>query len=79
MKIIVKLYGTLGQEFPGYNPGEGLSVELPDGARVENLLAHLEIPQKKGCFISMNNTIAKLDDKLTENATIMILQKLAGG
>lgn len=79
MKINVKLYGTLGQDFLGYNPEKGMSVELPDGARIENLLVHLEIPQKKGCFISMNNAIAKLDDDLTENATIIILQALAGG
>ena len=79
MKIFVKLYGTLGQDFPEYDPGKGLSVELPDGARIKTLLAHLEIPESKGCFVSMNNAIAKPDDKLVANATIMILQKLAGG
>ena len=79
MKITVKLFGTLQRDFPGYDSGKGLSVELPDGASIGNLLARLNIPEAKGYFISMNNAIAKPDDKLVDNTTVMILQALAGG
>ncbi len=79
MKINVKLFGTLGQDFPGYDSLKGMDVNLPDDARVKNLLAHLEIPKNKGGFVSINNCVAKLEDKLTDQAKVMILQSLAGG
>lgn len=79
MKIKVKLFGTLEQDFPGYDPLTGMTVDIPDDASVETLLAHLDIPEAKGCFVSMNNTIAKPDDQLIDNATVLIFQALAGG
>ena len=48
MKVKVRLFGTLGQQFPGYDPAKALEVEIPDGARVKDLLAHLGIPEVKG-------------------------------
>ncbi len=79
MKINVKLFGTLGQDFPGYESVKGLDVNIPDDARVKDLLAHLDISKTNGCFVSMNNCVVKDEDKLINNATIMILQSLAGG
>ncbi len=79
MKINVKLFGTLGQDFPGYDPLKGLVVNIPDGSRVKDLLVHLDIPESNGCFVSMDNCVAKDEEKLTNNAKIMILQSLAGG
>lgn len=79
MKINVKLFGTLGHDFDGYDALNGLEVKIPDGARVKDLLAHLNITEKKGCFVSINNCIAKKNDKLVSHAKIMILQSLAGG
>ena len=79
MKVRVKLFGTLGLDFPGYDPLKGMDVDIPDDARVKDLLAHLDIPPTKGCFVTMNNCIAKEGDKLVNNAMIIILQALAGG
>ena len=79
MKINVKLFGTLGQGFPGYDSLKGLDVDIPDDARVKNLLAHLDIPETSGFMVIMDNTIVKPIDKLLKGATIKIFQALAGG
>ena len=79
LKINVKLFGTLGQNFPGYDSLKGMDVDIPDDTRVKDLLAHLDIPETKGCFVSINHCVAKKEDRLIHNAEIMILQSLAGG
>ena len=79
MKIRVKLFGTLGQAFPGYDSSKGLDVNIPDDARVKDLLAHLDIPKTSGFMVTMDNTIAKPTDRLIDEATIKIFQALAGG
>ena len=48
MEIRVKLFGTLSQRFPGYQPENGMEVEIQDGATVLDLLAHLEISKSQG-------------------------------
>jgi len=79
LKVRVKLFGTLGQDFPGYDSLKGLNVDIPDDARVKDLLAHLNIPKTKGFMVTMDNTIAKPTDKLVNEATIQIFQALASG
>lgn len=79
MKIKVKLFGTLEKGFPGYDSLKGIEVNVPDDSSIKDLLVHLDIPNTKGCFVSMNNRVAKNEDKLINNATVVILQSLAGG
>ncbi len=79
MKITVKLFGTLMTHFSGYDPLKSVEVDIQDDARVEYLLAHLDISETMGCFVSMNNRVVKADDKLISNATVLIFQALTGG
>ena len=65
--------------FSDYDPLKGVEMEIPDDARVEYLLAHLDIPETMGCFVSMNNRVVKVEGKLINNATVLIFQALAGG
>ena len=79
MNVKIKLFGTLGQDFPGYDSLKGMVVNIPDDARVKDLFVHLDI-QKTSCFmVTLDNTIAKPTDKLVNGATIQIFQTLAGG
>ena len=79
MKVKIKLYGTLRQSFPDYRHEDGIEVEIPDGARVKDLLAHLEISESRGGIVAMEGRIMKPDDKLSDGASVNILQPVFGG
>lgn len=79
MKVTVRLFGTLSQKFPGYDPVKGLEVEIPDGARVKDLLAHLGIPEIKGGVAAVEGMILKLEDPLRDGASVHLLQAVYGG
>jgi len=79
LKITVKLFGTLAMGFSGYDPVTGMDIDIPDGAKIMDIFARLDISAHEGCFVSMNNRVVGKDQKLTGNATVLIFQALAGG
>jgi sulfur carrier protein ThiS len=79
MKVQVKLYGTLRRQFPHYEHSHGIEVEIPDGARVKDLLAHLEISKSQGALVSRDNRILKPDETLPAGARLNVLQAIGGG
>ena len=79
MKVKVRLFGTLGQQFPGYDPAKALEVEIPDGARVKDLLAHLGIPEAKGSIAAVEGVVLHLDDPLKNGSSVHLLQSVYGG
>lgn len=79
MKIIVKLFGTLAQDVPGYQPLKGMDVHLPDGSSVEDLMAHLDIKETSGCFVTIDKAVAQKSHRLVDNSVVLIFQSLAGG
>ena len=79
MKVKVRLFGTLSQKFPGYDPEKGIEVEIPDGARVKDLLAHLGIPEAKGGVAAVEGVILHLDDPVKDGSSVHLLQSVYGG
>lgn len=79
MKVRVKLFGTLPQTIPGYDAATGLDIKFPDGARISDLLAHLEISKADGYMVAMDNTVKKPTDVIRNGAVLFILPCLAGG
>ncbi len=79
MKLRVKLYGTLSKQFPDYQHSRGIEVEIPDGARVKNLLALLEIPASQGAVVAMEGRILKADDTIRGGDAVHVFQPLSGG
>ena len=79
MKVRVKLFGTLGHLFPGYQLAHGMDVDIPDGARTRDLLVHLKIPKSQNAVVSMDERIMKPDDKLQSGATVHVFQAVFGG
>jgi sulfur carrier protein ThiS len=79
MKVKVRLFGTLGQKFPGYDPAKGLEVEIPDGARVKDLLARLGIPETRGGVAAAGGVILHPEDPLKDGASVHLLQSVYGG
>ena len=79
MKVKVKLYGTLGQNMPGYRHSQEIEVEIPDGAMVKDLLAHLEISESLGVVAIAEGRILSGDDVITDEVPVNIMQAIRGG
>jgi sulfur carrier protein ThiS len=79
MRVNVKVFGTLCRQFQSYEPADGLTVEIPDGARVDDLIDHLELSGLKGYAVAIGGRIVKSADILEEGMTIHLLQAAAGG
>jgi sulfur carrier protein ThiS len=79
MKVKVRLLGTLGQRFHGYRHDEGIEMEIPDGARVRDLLAHLEISESQGSIVSVDSSLKKPGDKLEDGVMVSVFQPVFGG
>jgi len=79
MKIRVKVFGTLKRHISGYDPVHGHEVEIPDGAKVEDLCSHLGIPQKDTPIVTVNHRIAKTEEKLIDGSEVNLIQQVSGG
>jgi len=79
MRMKVKLYGTLSQQFPDYRHSEGIEVEIPEGTTVKDLLACLEISESQGAVVAMEGRILKPDDKIRCGVPVNVLQAIHGG
>jgi sulfur carrier protein ThiS len=78
MKLSVKLFGTLRQRFPDYTD-DGIEVEIPDGATVRDLLAHLEFSEAQRAIVSADGIVLKPEDPLRDRISVTVFQPLAGG
>ena len=79
MKTRVKLYGTLSQRFPGYQHSQGIEVEIPEGATVQDLLALLEISESQGAVVIMEHRVLKADDQMRCGVPVDVFQSIRGG
>ena len=79
MKVKVRLFGILGQRFPGYHHEQGMEVEVSDGARVKDLLAHLEISKSLGGVVTAEAKLLPEDARLDDGAEVNIFQSVFGG
>jgi sulfur carrier protein ThiS len=79
VKVKVKLFGTLGQNISGYRQSQEIECEIPDGATVKDLLAHLKIPEFQGAVIIAEGKVLKADDVIQDGAHINVMQAIRGG
>jgi sulfur carrier protein ThiS len=79
MKVRVRLFGTLGERFPGYRPTQGVEVEIPDRATVKDLLTHLGIPESQRPTVIVEGRILKADDRMQDGVPVSIMQTISGG
>jgi sulfur carrier protein ThiS len=77
--VYAKLYGSLPERFPGYDPEKGLTLELAQGARISDLTAQLGITAEEEMVIAMAGRVARLEDPLEDGATLRILPVAHGG
>lgn len=79
MKVKVRLYGTLSREYPGYRHSQGIEVELPDGATVNDLLVHLGISESQKAVVAIDGRIQKANDKIPSGVRAQVFQPVHGG
>jgi sulfur carrier protein ThiS len=79
MKIRVYLFGTFRQCAPGHDAAKGMEIHLPDGANAGALLKNLEIPEKAGAVVVMNNRVIQRNEPIEPDAMVRIVQTAAGG
>jgi thiamine biosynthesis protein ThiS len=79
MMINVKLFGTLSRPVSGYHPDRGLSVEVPEGSSVADLLALLEISGSSGIAVIMEGQVLPVEARLTDGDRIQVFQIMSGG
>ena len=79
MKIRVRLFGTLKRYVSDYDPEHGHEIEIPDGAKVRDLLAHLEISISNTPVVTVNNRITEMDDELIDGSLVNLIQQAHGG
>lgn len=79
MKFHVKLYATLRRYFPNVSLGEAVVMELPDGAKVIDLLKILHIPIEEAKVIFINHTHAEFSDIIKNEDLVVIFPPIGGG
>ena len=79
MKVLVRLHGTLGQDFPEYRSSEGKEVEIPNGATVKDLLAQLDFIELGKVAVIVDGRVQKVGDKIKADAFLDVFQSIQGG
>ncbi len=71
--------GQLGERLPYYDAESGLSIEMPDGASVKDLLHHLEMPKSQPWMAVLNGRVLKPDTLLFGDSCIYVVPAVFGG
>ena len=79
MKIRVRLFGTLGRDFPDYEPATGFEIEIRENAKVGDLLAHLKIAKSHRPVVAINGRRMRPDDVLQSGSDVHVFQSVFGG
>ncbi len=79
MKLTVTLYATLGKYHPEGRGNEPFNVELPEGARVKDLLDHLDIKEGEAKQVFIKHKSRPEDFPLEDGERVAIFPPVAGG
>jgi sulfur-carrier protein len=79
MQITVKLFSTLREYCPSYDPEHGVQLQLPAGACLRDLITQLQIPAAKAPVATCAGRIVRADDLLEEGSLVHLFQPVAGG
>ncbi len=79
IEVEVRLYATLRKYSPGTGVGEPVVLEVPDGARLADLLARLGVPKGEMKVAFVNNRRQGDDYQLARGDRVAIFPPVAGG
>ncbi len=79
MRITVKLFASLTRFKSGMRSGTPFEIDLPEGAVVKDLFAHLLIPTEETKVVFINNIIQDHDTPLREGDVVGVFPPVGGG
>jgi molybdopterin converting factor small subunit len=79
MKVQVKLFGIFRDFSPPQAEGSGVWLDIDEGARIQDVLARMKIPEKLPKSIVCSGLVAKEDQVLRESDVIAIFSPITGG
>jgi molybdopterin synthase catalytic subunit len=79
MKVEIRLFATLQSYLPAGADGDGISLDLPAGATVGDVVESLKIPGELACLTVVNGRDAGPDQALAPGDELAMFPPLAGG
>jgi molybdopterin converting factor small subunit len=79
MLVQIKLIATYQKLLPPGTQGNLISIEVPHGTDVEQVMARFNVPLDDTSVILLNGLTAPLDTPLTEGDTVAAFSAIAGG
>jgi molybdopterin synthase sulfur carrier subunit len=79
MKVEVRLFATLQPYLPAGTRGDCISLELPPGATVRDVVESLKIPGEVACLTVVNGRDAAPEQVLSPGDELAMFPPLAGG
>ncbi len=79
MKIEVRFFATLQPYLPAGAHGDCVSLDLPPGATVRDVVEFLKIPGELACLTVVNGRDADPDQVLAPGDELAMFPPLAGG
>ncbi len=79
MKVQVRLFGSLSQGFPDYQPSQGIEVEIPEGMTVRSLLELLGLSESQGAVVIAEGRILEEGDIVQGQVPLSVMQAISGG
>ncbi|BAJ63746.1 MULTISPECIES: MoaD/ThiS family protein [Anaerolinea] len=79
MQVKVKLYATLVRYVEGVRAGQPISVNLPDGATIRDVLTILKIPEEEVKVAFVAGRACSWDTRLKDGDEVGIFSPIGGG
>ena len=79
MKVEVELFATLAAYLPAGATGDSVTLEMPDGTTVADVIRSLQIPIRLERLTVVNGRDAPSEHRLADGDVLSLFPPLAGG
>jgi molybdopterin converting factor small subunit len=79
MPLQVRLFATLRQFVPGYDPHQGLALEIAPGATLAQVIQHLGLPPEDVTLILVDGVHRQPDIQLQGDERVAFFPPVGGG
>ena len=77
--LIVRLFGTLPKTIKDYDADTGITVIVPEGSTVADLIQILDLETWQVGMVFLNGVLVAPDRDLEDGAELKLFQPIAGG